>query len=262
MDSRLFRYIVLGIGGLILLLLILLLIFLLLDDDPGDAAPATTTSSAETTTTAAGTTTTAAVTTTTVVETTTTAAETTTTVVETTTTAAALDPLVLADDGIGGVDFGASPEATIAYVSAILGPPDVDTGWIDAFSNPYGVCPEPVVRGAEWGTGAGGFAPSFIVLFTDSTTTHASGEHFFGYFYFGGSIPLATVEGITTGSTNLMLETEIPSAVINESPFDPSAGSWASNVDPTDQDLLWGFSTSADPSGTLTSVNGGSACGE
>ena len=26
-------------------------------------------------------------------------------------------------------------------------------------------------------------------------------------------------------------------------------------------DLLWGFSTSVSPSGTLTSVNGGSTCG-
>ncbi len=262
MDNQLFRYVALGIGGLILLLLILLLLFLLLNDDGGDAAPTTPATSAESTTTAEETTTTAAQTTTTGSETTTTGAVTTTTVAETTTTAVALDPLILADDGIGGVDFGSTPEATIAYASAVLGPPDADTGWIDAFDNPYGVCPLPVVRGVEWGTSAGGFGSSFTLLFTNSTTTHASGEHFFGYFYFGGTYALATVEGITYGSTNLMLETEIPSAVIDEDPFDLSAGAWVSNVDPTDQNLLWGFSTSVDPTGTLTSVNGGSTCGE
>ena len=42
-DSQLFRYITLGIGGLILLLLILLLLLLLLNNDGGDAAPTTTT---------------------------------------------------------------------------------------------------------------------------------------------------------------------------------------------------------------------------
>ena len=73
---------------------------------------------------------------------------------------------------------------------------------------------------------------------------------------------LATVEGISYGSTNLELQTEIPSVVVDENPFDPSAGYWLSDVDPTNQDLLSGSSTSVDPTGTLISVNGGSTCGE
>jgi hypothetical protein len=73
---------------------------------------------------------------------------------------------------------------------------------------------------------------------------------------------LATVEGISYGSTNLELQTEIPSVVVDEDPFDPSAGYWVSNVDPTNQDVLYGFSTSVDPTGTLSAVNGGSTCGE
>lgn len=230
-------------------------------DDGGDAAE-TTTTAAETTTTVEETTTTVEETTTTVEETTTTAAETTTTIEETTTTTEPLPPLVLADDGIGGIDFGASPDETIAYATGVLGPPDTDTGWIPGLTSPYGVCPEPNVRGVEWGTSAGGFGAAFTLLFTDSTTTHASGEHFFGYFYFGGDPLLGTVEGITVGSTNAELQTAIPSAVIDEDPFDPAAGSWVSNVDPTDQNVLYGFSTSVNPDGTLTSVNGGSTCGE
>ena len=264
MDNQLFRNIALGIGGLIVLLLIVLLLVLFLNDDDGDAAATTTTTSAETTTTAVETTTTAAETTTTVAETTTTGAETTTTVAETTTTTVALDPLILADDGIGGVGFGATPEVTIAYATAVLGPPDLDTGWIDGLSSPYGVCPEPQVRGVEWGTSAGGFGAAFTLLFTNGATTHAAPgtEHFFGYYYFGGTPALATVEGISYGSTNLELQTEIPSAVVDEDPFDPSAGFWVSNVDPSTQDVLYGFSSSVDPTGTLNSVNGGSTCGE
>jgi len=264
MDNQLFRNIALGIGGVILLLVIVLLLLLFLNDDGGDAAPTTTTTAVQTTTTAVQTTTTAAETTTTAAETTTTAAETTTTVAETTTTAVALDPLVLAGDGIGGVGFGATPEVAIAYATAVLGPPDLDTGWIDGLSSPYGVCPEPKVRGVEWGTSAAGLGSAFTMLFTNGATTHAAPgtEHFFGYYYFGGTPALATVEGISYGSTNLELQTAIPSVVVDEDPFDPSAGAWVSNVDPTDQDLLWGFSTSVDPTGTLTSVNGGSTCGE
>lgn len=257
MDNQLIRNITLGIGGLILLLVIVLLLLLFLNDDGGDAAPSTATTSAETTTTAVETTTTAA-------ETTTTGAETTTTVAETTTTTVALDPLILADDGIGGVGFGATPEVAIAYATAVLGPPDLDTGWIDGLSSPYGVCPEPEVRGVEWGTSASGFGSALTLLFTNGATTHAAPgtEHFFGYYYFGGTPALATVEGISYGSTNLDLQTEIPSVVIDDDPFDPSAGAWVSNVDPADQKLLWGFSTSVDPSGTVISVNGGSTCGE
>ena len=264
MDNQLSRNIALGIGGVILLLVIVLLLLLFLNDDGGDAAPTTTTTAVQTTTTAVETTTTATETTTAAAETTTTAAETTTTVAETTTTAVVLDPLILADDGIGGVGFGATPEVAIAYATAVLGPPDLDTGWIDGLTSRYGVCPEPQVRGAEWGTSAGGFGAAFTLLFTNGATTHAAPgtEHFFGYYYFGGSPALATVEGISYGSTNLELQTEIPSVVVDEDPFDPSAGFWVSNVDPSNQDLLYGFSTSVDPTGTLNAVNGGSTCGE
>ena len=250
-------------AAIILALLIIGFLVVQLSGDEGGVAGDTTTTVAETTTTAEETTTTTEETTTTVEETTTTAEETTTTVEETTTTEAGIT-LVLADDGIGGVDFGATPEDTIAYATAQLGPPDVDTGWIDALTSPYGVCPEPDVRGVEWGTSAGGIGSAFTLLFTNGVTTHlpAGGEHFFGYYYFGGTPLLATVEGITHNSTNLELQTEIPSAVINEDPFDPSAGAWFSDFDPTEMDLLWGFTTTVAPAGTLTSVNGGSTCGE
>jgi hypothetical protein len=126
------------------------------------------------------------------------------------------------------------------------------------------VCPEPDVRGVEWGTSANGFGSALTLLFTNAATTHllGGGEHFFGYYYFGGTPELGTAEGTTVGSTNAQLQGEIPSVVINEDPFDPSGGVWTSDVDPSDMNLLWGFTTGIDPSGTLTSVNGGSTCGE
>lgn len=263
MESPWMRYAALGIGGLVALLILIMLLFLIFDDGGDGDASATSTTSEATTTTEEPTSTTEEPTSTTEEPTTTTEEPTTTTEEPTTTTGpVAAEPLVLADDGIGGVDFGATPEATITYATAVLGAPANDTGWIPGLTSPYGVCPEPNVRGVEWGTSSSGFGPGLTLLFTDSTTTHASGEHFFGYFYFGGDPALATVEGITYGSTNLELQTEIPSAVIQEDPFDPSAGSWVSNVDPSNMDLLYGFSTSVDPTGTLTAVNGGSTCGE
>ncbi len=261
MENQWIRWAAFGIGGLIALLLLLLLLFLIFDDGgEGDAADATTTTGATTTSEEATTTTEEATTTT--EESTTTSEEATTTTEETTTTTEALPTLVLADDGIGGIDFGATPAATIAYATAELGAPDNDTGWIPGLTSPYGVCPEPEVRGVEWGTSAGGFGAALTLLFTNSTTTHASGEHFFGYYYFGGTPLLSTEAGITFGSTNQELQTAIPSAVVQEDPFDPSAGSWFSDLDDTDMNLLWGFSTSVSPGGTLTSVNGGSTCGE
>ena len=262
MENQWIRWAALGIGGLIALLIFILLLFLLFGDGGDGDAGDTTTTEASTTTTVESTTTTEESTTTTEESTTTTEESTTTTEESTTTTTEALPTLVLADDGIGGVDFGATPEATIAYATAELGPPDNDTGWIPGLTSPYGVCPEPEVRGVEWGTSASGFGAAITLLFTSATTTHASGEHFFGYYYFGGTPLLSTEEGITFGSTNEELQTAIPSAVIQEDPFDPSAGSWYSDLNETDMNLLWGFSTSVAPGGTLHSVNGGSTCGE
>lgn len=260
MENQWVRIVLVVLAVLAAILLAVLLFLFLTGDDGGDAADTTTTE--ESTTTSEESTTTTGAETTTTAEATTTTEESTTTTEESTTTTTAPPDLVLADNGIGGVDFGATPDDTIAYATAVLGPPDSDTGWIDALSSPYGVCPEPEVRGVEWGTSASGIGSAFILLFTNATTTHGSGEHFFGYFYYGGTPLLSTEDGITYGSTNDELQTAIPSAVIMEDPFDPSAGSWLSDVDPSDQNLLWGFTTSTNPTGTLTSVNGGSTCGE
>ena len=127
------------VAGVVVGLLIALLVFLAVQAVGGDDEAATTTTMESTTSEATATT--EATTTTTVAETTTTEA--------TTTTTTTLAPLALEPDGIGAVDFGAAPNAAIAYTTAFLGSPDRDTGWVDSFSE-FGTCPPPEVRGVPW----------------------------------------------------------------------------------------------------------------
>jgi len=253
--------------GVAIGLLIAILVFLFLrgsgdsDEAASDTTTTTSTTDATTTTSEATTTTEAAATTTTEAPTTTTEAPPTTT--EATTTTTTLPPLELEADGIGGVKFGAAPDEAIAYASASLGPPDRDTGWVDFFSE-FGTCPPPEVRGVQWGTNPSGFGHAFTLLFTKAETSHkpAGGEHLFGYDYFGGDVDLATPDGLTVGSTLLVGQTLYPTMEIYESPWDPSAGSWRVDDDPTDHTQLFGYATGQDDDSLVTSIIGGITCGE
>ena len=255
--------VVLGVvGGLLLALLV----FLAVQAFGGDDEAATTTTLAPTTSEA--TSTTEATTTTTLSETTTTEATTTTTAAATTTTAAAtttvtLAPLELEPGGIGAVDFGAAPDAAIAYTTAFLGPPLRDTGWVDSFSE-FGACPSPEVRGVQWGTSPSGFSHAFTLLFTKAATSHlpAGGEHLFGYDYYGGDVDISTPEGMTVGSTLLEGQTLYPTMEINESPWDPASGVWVVDDDPSDDAQLFGFATGQSAADLVTSILGGVTCGE
>jgi hypothetical protein len=237
----------------------------------GDSEPTaadTTTSAVETTTTVIETTTTTepAKTTTTVIETTTTApAETTTTTAPpdtTTTTAVAPGTVALTDEGIYAdetwIHFGFDDEAAIAAVTTVLGAPTDDSGWVDGFSSPYGVCPPPVVRGVHWG--------SLTLLFTqaDSDFWSAGVPHFFAYNYFANEPPvdLQTTEGITVGDSIGMLRAAYPGPdlVIDESPFDPAAGIWF--YDQQSWTGMWGYANGQTDAHVITSINGGQGCGE
>ena len=126
----------------------------------------------------------------------------------TTTTPAPLAALELATDGLGDVEFGLSPEAVIADISALYGEPDHDSGWIPAEPNIYGTCPGDGMRAIGWG--------SLVTLFTVDATSDLGGWFFawtFGYDYTqnaGGIDPrnmdLSTAEGIGLGSTVAELE--------------------------------------------------------
>lgn len=252
--------------GVVAGLLIALLVFLAVQALGGDDEAAATTTLAPTTSEA--TSTTEATTTTTLPETTTTEAATTTTAVETTTTEATtttvtLAPLELEPGGIGAVDFGAAPDAAIAYTTAFLGPPLRDTGWVDSFSE-FGTCPPPEVRGVQWGTSPSGFSHAFTLLFTKAATSHlpAGGEHLFGYDYYDGDVDLSTPEGMTVGSTLLESQTLYPTMEVNESPWDPASGVWVVDDNPSDDAQLFGFATGQSDADLVTSILGGVTCGE
>ncbi len=218
-------------------------------------APATTTTTtvAETTTT-----TTAPATTTTDAETTTTVAETTTTTIPVTTTV----PVATVELSWPGIQAGSTwvwlgmeEDEAVAAVTSVLGAPTDDSGWVDSFSR-YGTCPGSTVRGVHWG--------DFIMLFTKADTDFWIGgvPHFFAYYYVGTTPLLTTTEGITIGSTLEELEAAYggPELVIDENPFDPSAGFWKYRLS------TWlgmsGGTTGQTPTDTVLSINGGQGCGE
>lgn len=105
--------------------------------------------------------------------------------------------------GAKTIRLGADPDVVVAALTALWGPPDLDTGWEPGASSRYGVCPGRS-RGAEWN--------SLAVLFSDGATgiAPAGRRHFFGWLYgtpgettayHGQPESLATPEGLTAGST-------------------------------------------------------------
>ena len=100
--------------------------------------------------------------------------------------------LALRGDGLGVVDFGAAPDATVAAVVAELGDPAQDTGWEPSFSS-YGTCPGEQIRGVEWG--------GLVLLFTDGDTAEGTGQHFFTWRVNGSPPPIATATGLGFGAT-------------------------------------------------------------
>jgi hypothetical protein len=253
------------VGGLLLAVIVVLLLRSIGGSDealetttvPTSTTEATTSSTEETTTSEATTTTESSTTT----SSTTTSSSTTTTTSSTTTTT--LPPLILEPDGIGGVAFGAPPDETITYATAILGPADRDTGWVDSFSE-FGTCPPPEVRGVQWGESPSGFGHAFTLLFTKAPTSHKpeGGEHLFGYDYYGGDLALATEAGMTVGTTLAAARAMYPTIEIDESLWDPIAGVWWIDDDPTDDSQLFGFATGQGDADTVTSILGGVTCGE
>ncbi len=225
----------------------------------------------ETTTTDTATTSTIGETTTTIApDTTTTEMPETTTTAPSDTTITTLPPETTTTAGPGTVEltrvgvqagevwvpFSENDEVAIAAVAAVLGAPTLDSGWIEAFSSPYGVCPPPVVRGVHW--------DDFVMLFTQADTDFWTPgvPHFYAFNYTGSTPELLTTEGIGIGSSLEMLDAAYggPDLVIDEAWFDPSAGFWSYRM--ATWTGLWGFATGQTFAHTVTSINGGQACGE
>jgi len=161
---------------------------------------------------------------------------------------------VLSPNGFGGVDFGASPDETIAYVTSSLGAPTEDSGWIDSFSI-YGTCPLPAVRGVHWG--------SLVALFTRAGTDFAAQdvEHFFSYYYASNLAPaigLGTAANIFIGSSRADLDSAYAGSLeVVDDEFDTF---W--RADAFGMSQLYGFLSGPLPGDLVESINGGLGCGE
>lgn len=117
--------------------------------------------------------------------------------------------LVLEQDGLDAINFGAAPEETIAAISAVLGTPTKDTGVVESFSK-YGTCPGDTVRGVEW--------KNFYVLFGDTVWGK---NKFYGYGYTDirdaeHISPLYTAKGVTIGMSAAEMKEKYPKATIGE----------------------------------------------
>ena len=224
-------------------------------------ATLTTTSATSTSTTTQAPEETSTTTTTQAPEETTTSTTTTAAPEETTTTIAGPVVVQLTNEGIQAgavwVPFGTDDDDAVAAIEAILGAPTTDSGWIPAWGD-YGVCPDPLVRAVEW--------DALITLYTTAESdfwSPAGTEHFFSFNYLAAVSPpnLMTPEGIGIGSTLAELDAAYPGeVVIDEAFFDPALGFWSYRL--MDWTGVWGYASGQADTSTITSINGGSGCGE
>jgi len=169
----------------------------------------------------------------------------------TTTTVAPGAELVLRANSLGDAAFGAEPDGVVAYVTAIIGAPTVDSGWIDPLS--VGACPGTEFRQVIWG--------DLVLQFSDESNVTSGRPHFFFYQYgppLGAQIApagLKTDAGIGFGSTVAELTATYPTATI-----DPGSDLGGPNF--VINDGLAGFLTGINPTDTVTSIIGGQGCGE
>ncbi|HSM02345.1 MAG TPA: hypothetical protein VK960_07915 [Acidimicrobiia bacterium] len=209
-----------------------------------DDATTTSTTEAPTTTAAPATTTTS-----------TTTSTTTTTTTSTTTTTTTLPPpppFGFFMDGLGVVDFGTTFDETLAAMTPIVGPPDIDTGWVDEV-----LCPGPEYRGLFWGDDA-----QIWLMFTTGDLFRNDGVgHLFSYNYKGEITVPVEPPDLTVGTTLAELQALYPGVQVVPNPF--FFGEYDFLVE-GDSDLLKlsGNLSGDDPSDVVNSVQGGIGCGE
>lgn len=219
---------------------------------PTDTSQPTTTTSAPTTTAPADTTTSSSTSTSTSTSTTTTSTSTTTT---TSTTAPAT--LELRGNGLESVPFGTEAEIATQALTDLLGAPDEDSGWIPSFSG-FGTCPGDQVRGLRWAT--------MWVLMTDGSTEWRDDgvPHFFSYlnsvFYDTQSLGLATEAGIALGDrVDALRQAYGDDLAIS---FDDFADGFIYTITVPAPGRLGGGLTGDQDDDRITSIDGGTGCGE
>ncbi|MFN8022864.1 MAG: hypothetical protein U0Q03_15160 [Acidimicrobiales bacterium] len=119
--------------------------------------------------------------------------------------------LALQSDGLDGALFGADPEQVIAYVTAVIGAPTDDSGWIDD-TTAFPECPGTELRVVRWG--------DLHLLFGDESPYGSNRRHFFSYVVgpTDGSesqpVGLRTAERIGVGNTVGELRFTFPDTVL------------------------------------------------
>jgi hypothetical protein len=162
--------------------------------------------------------------------------------------------LTLRPDALGPMALGVEAEAAIQYLTAILGPAATDTGWVEAFSSPFGVCPGNEVRGLEWGP--------LLVIFGDGTGAPGAARTFLAYTYglsdgvVQGSGPggLRTLQGLSVGATVAELKSLHPGTEV----FDEDVLG-ASYLTP---DGMYGILSDVSDGGIVVTIHAGTTCGE
>jgi hypothetical protein len=155
--------------------------------------------------------------------------------------------IVLRGDGLGVVELGADPEVAVAAVSEALGEPTADTGWESSFSV-YGTCPGEQVRGVEW--------DHLVLLFTDGSTAHGNGPHFFAWRITGSPPALGTAAGFGYRATAADAEELYAGGVEVVPPDEPFPGFLQIEAE---GGTITAYLDEAD---VVTNLEAGVACGE
>lgn len=212
------------------------------------AAPTTETTEAAASTTSPTTSTTS---------TTSTSTTSTTTTTTTTTSTVPPGPLLLHTEGISDFPFGMTAADADAAFTALLGPPDEDSGWIDSFS-PFGTCPGDEVRVLRW--------RRLQVFLTDGNTPWGAAgvRHFFLYRASEWLDPvdapdMATLAGIILGSSVADLQAAYGHDLVVRDDF-LYGPSWEVE-DPVDR-WISGSLTGLTPADLVRSIDSGYGCGD
>ncbi|MDQ3469511.1 MAG: hypothetical protein M3487_07070 [Actinomycetota bacterium] len=157
--------------------------------------------------------------------------------------------LTLQRDGLAVAAFGTDADATVAAVTAALGAPTEDTGWVDPLT--ISTCAGTELRRVSWGV--------LSLLFGDPAG--AGARVFFAYSYgdvsgLGGQpAGLVTPEGLGLGTPVVDLRTAYPAVTINAGEEGLVESSFF--VD----DALAGLLTGATDTDSVTVIFGGPFCG-
>jgi hypothetical protein len=162
--------------------------------------------------------------------------------------------VVLSTEGIAGERFGAKPEIVLTKLTASLGPPDPDRGWLQTDQHYVG-CPGTELRKVEWKRFG------LTVSFTDGPTDHAGDgvQHLIAWELHKSSTTtsLRTAEGARPGMTLAELHTAYPQQV-EVTPGDPVTVRVARG----DGLALLGTATGRAPSAQVETLAGGQPCAE